>query len=109
MSTQEESDNSKEISVRINNQSIKNEIDLIRSEQRIINNSDNSLSMRNDINNQNIINNNLTNNLDNTKDSALDLIYGVPYEINHPRKIGNLRVLFYLNNFPLIVIGSKCK
>ena len=109
MLSEEGHENSKKISVTINNQSIKNEVDLISSQQRIVNSADISLSMGNDINNSNFNNKNLTNNSDITKAPSIDLIFGVPYEIKHPKRIGNLRVLLYVNNFPLIVIGEKCK
>ena len=109
MLSEEGNENSKNISVTINNQSIKNEVDLISSQQRIVNNADISLSMGNEINNSNFNNKNLTNNSDITNSPSLDLLFGVPYEIKHPKKIGNLRALLYANDFPLIVIGEKCK
>ena len=108
MASHEKKNNSKSIEIKINNEISKNDADLISSEQRIVSDNDNSLSIGKELNKKNI-NNNLTNSLDNTKDSALDLLYGVPYEIKQPKRIGNLIVLVYIKNFPLIVIGSKCK
>ena len=116
MSSLESNNNKDVISVKIENGKVNNAIDLESSEHRIINNVDNSLSIGQD-NNKSIINTNLNNtkitflkiNFNNNIDKILDSLYGNPYEIKHPKKIGNLRILFYAKDFPLIVIGPECK
>ena len=90
------------------NQNISSEIDLVSSEQRIVNNSDTSLTIDNN-KSQSVFNNNLNKISDNSIDNKLDLIYGVPYENKYPKKIGNLRVFLYIKNIPIIVIGPNCK
>ena len=108
MSSLESNNNKDVISVKIENGKVNNAIDLESSEHRIINNVDNSLSIGQD-NNKSIINTNLNNTKINTIDKILDSLYGNPYEIKHPKKIGNLRIFFYAKDFPLIVIGPECK
>lgn len=99
------STNNKEeiIDVKIKNQKIADEINLVSSEQRIVNNTDNSISIDNT--NQNYIFNNAIN----ENEKNIDLIYGVPYDIKYPKKIGNLKVFFYFKTYPIIVIGPECK
>ena len=96
------STNNKEeiIDVKIKNQKIADEINLVSSEQRIVNNTDNSISIDNT--NQNYI-------FNNENEKNIDLIYGVPYDIKYPKKIGNLKVFFYFKTYPIIVIGPECK
>ena len=108
MSSSENDNNKDVISVKIENGKVNNIIDLESSEQRIVNNADISLSISQE-NNQSNINTNLNNTKNNTTDIILDLLYGVPYEIKYPKKIGNLRILLYVQEFPLIIIGPECK
>ena len=91
-----------------NNSNNSNEIDLVSSEQRIVNNLDTSLAIDNN-KSQSIFNKNFNKTSDNSIDKKLDLIYGVPYENKYPKKIGNLRVFLYIKNIPIIVIGPNCK
>ena len=108
MSSSENDKNKDVISVKIENGKVNNVIDLESSEQRIVNNADASLSIGQE-NNKSNINTDLNNSQNNTTDLILDLLYGVPYEIKYPKKIANLRILFYVKEFPLIVIGPECK
>ena len=91
-----------------NNSNNSNEIDLVSSEQRIVNNLDTSLTIDNN-KSQSIFNKNFNKTSDNSIDKKLDLIFGVPYENKYPKKIGNLRVFLYIKNIPIIVIGPNCK
>ena len=36
------------------------------------------------------------------------LIYGNDINIKNPKRLGNLRALLYINDYPLIVIGPNC-
>ena len=90
------------------NQNIISEIDLVSSEQRIVNNLDTSLTVDNN-KTQSIFKDNFNKTSDNSTDKKSDLIYGVPYENKYPKKIGNLRVFLYVKNIPIIVIGPNCK
>ena len=105
MSNVEDNNKPQETAIKIKNQKTSNEIDLVSSEQRIVNNSDTSLSIYNN-KQQSIFDKNINKTFDNKKQ---DLIYGTPYADKYPKKIGNLRVFFYINNSPLIVIGSNSK
>ena len=40
---------------------------------------------------------------------STDLIFGVSINILKPRKIGSVKTFFYVNNFPLTIIGPDCK
>ena len=91
-----------------NNSNNSNEIELVSSEQRIVNNLDTSLTIDNN-KSQTIFNKNFNKTSDNSIDKKLDLIFGVPYENKYPKKIGNLRVFLYIKNIPIIVIGPNCK
>lgn len=91
-----------------NNSNNSNEIELVSSEQRIVNNLDTSLTIDNN-KSQSIFNKNFNKTSDNSIDKKLDLIFGVPYENKYPKKIGNLRVFLYIKNIPIIVIGPNCK
>ena len=91
-----------------NNSNNSNEIELVSSEQRIVNNLDTSLTIDNN-KSQSIFNKNFNKTSDNSIDKKLDLIFGVPYENKYPKKIGNLRVFLYIKNNPIIVIGPNCK
>ena len=42
-------------------------------------------------------------------DISTDLIFGVSINILKPRKIGSVKAFFYVNNFPLIILGPDCK
>ena len=45
-------------------------------------------------------------------DNAIDfsnLVYGTSIDKHNPRKIGLVTAFFYINKFPLIVIGPDCK
>ena len=107
MSIDEENKKNKEMEVKIKNQ-IDNNIDLVSSEQIIVNNIDSSLSIDNSKNKNQIIFNNI-NVLNNSKNNNSELIYGAPYEIKYPKKIGNLIAFLYLKNTPLIVLSKDCK
>ena len=37
------------------------------------------------------------------------LLYGNHIENLHPKYLGKARALFYINNYPLIIIGPDCK
>ena len=110
MSNLGKQNNSKEeITDNIQNQKMNNEIDLVSSEQRVVNAMDISISTENQKNNT-IINDNLNNSINNsTKEKQIDLFCGSPYEIKYPKKLGNLRIILYIKDFPLIVIGKDCK
>ena len=43
------------------------------------------------------------------KAESKNTLYGNNIIIKNPKKIGKMRVLFYCNNYPLIVIGPECK
>ena len=45
----------------------------------------------------------------NSSTSSSDLIYGTSIEIKNPRNIGSMKAFFYINNYPIIVIGPDCK
>ena len=107
MSVDEENKKNKEMEVKIQNQ-IDNNIDLVSSEQIIVNNIDSSLSIDNSKNKNQITFNNI-NVLNNSKNNNSELIYGAPYEIKYPKKIGNLIAFLYLKNTPLIVLSKDCK
>ena len=107
MSIDEENKKNKEMEVKIQNQ-IDNNIDLVSSEQIIVNNIDSSLSKDNSKNKNQITFNNI-NVLNNSKNNNSELIYGAPYEIKYPKKIGNLIAFLYLKNTPLIVLSKDCK
>ena len=107
MSIDEENKKNKEMEVKIQNQ-IDNNIDLVSSEQIIVNNIDSSLSIDNSKNKNQITFNNI-NVLNNSKNNNSELIYGAPYEIKYPKKIGNLIAFLYLKNTPLIVLSKDCK
>ena len=107
MSIDEENKKNKEMEVKIQNQ-IDNNIDLVSSEQIIVNNIDSSLSIDNSKNTNQITFNNI-NVLNNSKNNNSELIYGAPYEIKYPKKIGNLIAFLYLKNTPLIVLSKDCK
>jgi len=36
------------------------------------------------------------------------LIYGNDINIKKPKRLGNLRAFFYINDYPLIAIGPNC-
>ena len=107
MSIDEENKKNKEMEVKIQNQ-IDNNIDLVSSEQIIVDNIDSSLSISNAKNKNQITFNNI-NVLNNSKNNNSELIYGAPYEIKYPKKIGNLIAFLYLKNTPLIVLSKDCK
>ncbi len=107
MSIDEENKKNKEMEVKIQNQ-IDNNIDLVSSEQIIVNNIDSSLYIDNSKNKNQITFNNI-NVLNNSKNNNSELIYGAPYEIKYPKKIGNLIAFLYLKNTPLIVLSKDCK
>ena len=107
MSIDEENKKNKEMEVKIQNQ-IDNNIDLVSSEQIIVNNIDSSLSIDNSKNKNQITFNNI-NVLNNSRNNNSELIYGAPYEIKYPKKIGNLIAFLYLKNTPLIVLSKDCK
>ena len=107
MSIDEENKKNKEMEVKIQNQ-IDNNIDLVSSEQIIVNNIDSSLSIDNSKNTNQITFNNI-NVLNNSKNNNSELIYGAPYEIKYPKKIGNLIAFLYLKNTSLIVLSKDCK
>ena len=94
--------------VSFKNQNISSEIDLVSSEQRVVNNLDTSLTIDNN-KSQSIFNKNFNKTSDNSIDKKLDLIYGVPYENKYPKKIRTLRVCLYIKTIPIIVIGPDCK
>ena len=73
-----------------------------------MNNIDSSLSIDNSKNKNQITFNNI-NVLNNSKNNNSELIYGAPYEIKYPKKIGNLIAFLYLKNTPLIVLSKDCK
>ena len=110
MSVDEENKKNKEMEVKIKNQIDNNniDIDLVSSEQIIVNNIDSSLSIDNSKNTNQITFNNI-NVLNNSKNNNSELIYGAPYEIKYPKKIGNLIAFLYLKNTPLIVLSKDCK
>ena len=110
MSIDEENKKNKEMEVKIKSQIDNNniDIDLVSSEQIIVDNIDSSLSISNAKNkNQTTFNN--INVLNNSKNNNSELIYGAPYEIKYPKKIGNLIAFLYLKNTPLIVLSKDCK
>ena len=109
MSSIEENNEPKGKIVANKNQNISSEIDLVSSEQRVVNNLDTSLTIDNNNKSQSVFNNNFNKTSDNSTDKKSDLIYGVPYENKYPKKIGNLRVCLYIKNIPIIVIGPDCK
>ena len=47
--------------------------------------------------------------LSNSSFTPSELVYGVSIDVNNPRKIGAVNAFFYINNFPLIIIGPDCK
>ena len=47
--------------------------------------------------------------LENSTYTPSELVYGVSIDVNNPRKIGAVNAFFYINNFPLIIIGPDCK
>ena len=53
-------------------------------------------------------NNNSPKKYDNTIDFS-NLVYGTSIDKHNPRKIGLVTALFYINKFPLIIIGPDCK
>ena len=108
MSSIEENNEPKGKIVANKNQNISSEIDLVSSEQRVVNNLDTSLTVDNN-KTQSIFKDNFNKTSDNSTDKKSDLIYGVPYENKYPKKIGNLRVCLYIKNIPIIVIGPDCK
>ena len=43
------------------------------------------------------------------KNKEIELLYGNDINIKHPRKLGNLKVLYYSkNDYPLIILGPDC-
>ena len=108
MSIDEENKKNKEMEVKIKNQIDNNniDIDLVSSEQIIVDNIDSSISNAKN-KNQTTFNN--INVLNNSKNNNSELIYGAPYEIKYPKKIGNLIAFLYLKNTPLIVLSKDCK
>ena len=111
MSLDENSNKIKEIDVEIQNKidnNSNNNIDLVSSEQRIVDNFDSSISESHTSNNNKSILNNIKE-INNSKKNNSELVFGIPYEIKHPKKIGNLFAFFYIKNTPLIVIGKDCK
>ena len=111
MSLDENSNKIKEIDVEIQNKidnNSNNNIDLVSSEQRIVDNFDSSISESHTSNNNNSILNNIKE-INNSKKNDSELVFGIPYEIKYPKKIGNLFAFFYIKNTPLIVIGKDCK
>lgn len=107
MSTIEGSTKPAQIEVEIKNEKTNNEIDLISSEKRIVNNTD--ISMYIDSTKQNNIFDDSNKTVDNFNNKTSELIYGIPYENKSPRKIGNVRVFLYIKKTPFIVIGPDCK
>ena len=109
MSLDENSNKINEIDVEIQNKiDNNNNIDLVSSEKGIVYNFDSSLSENHtDNNNKSILNN--IKEINNSKKNNSELVFGIPYEIKYPKKIGNLFAFFYIKNTPLIVIGKDCK
>ena len=111
MSLDENSNKIKEIDVEIQNKidnNSNNNIDLVSSEQRIVDNFDSSISESHTSNNNNSILNNIKE-INNSKKNNSELVFGIPYEIKYPKKIGNLIAFLYLKNTPLIVLSKDCK
>ena len=107
MSSFEGNDRQEELDIKIQNKGKNKEIDLVSAEQRVVNNTETSMSMEDK--KQISIFGNSINSLDNTNEKILDLVFGVPYEIKNPKRLGNLRVLLYIKDYPIIVIGTDCK
>ena len=107
MSSFEGNNRQEEIDIKIQNKDKNSEIDLVSAEQRVVNITETSTSM-DDKKRVSIFTNSI-NSLDNTNKKILDLVFGVPYEIKNPKRIGNLRVLLYIKDYPIIVIGTDCK
>ena len=49
------------------------------------------------------------NNSNNNKSTKSYLLYGNHIDILHPKYLGRAKALFYINNYPLIIIGPDCK
>lgn len=43
------------------------------------------------------------------KETEMNKLYGNDINIKRPKKLGRLRALLYIKDYPLIMIGSKCK
>ena len=43
------------------------------------------------------------------KEAETNKLYGNDINIKRPKKLGRLRALLYIKDYPLIMIGSKCK
>ena len=43
------------------------------------------------------------------KEAEMNKLYGNDINIKRPKKLGKLRALLYIKDYPLIMIGSKCK
>ena len=48
------------------------------------------------------------NNADENFEKKNKLIYGNDFNIKKPKRLGNLRAFFYINDYPLIAIGPNC-
>lgn len=48
-------------------------------------------------------------NLQNKTKKINNTLYGNNITIKNPKKIGEMKVLFYFRDYPLIVIGPECK
>ena len=49
------------------------------------------------------------NNSNNNKSTKSYLLYGNHIDNLHPKYLGRAKALFYINNYPLIIIGPDCK
>ena len=97
--------------ININNNDIKNTNNThIQTELSTMNNSSNK-----NINEDGSIENDLNNDLENPiikeeiSNFKFSLLYGNNINDLNPKKIGKLYSFLYINNKPLIVIGSQCK
>ena len=78
------------------------EVDLISTNRRINKLPDSSETV------VVVPNNNSQKKYDNSIDFS-NLVYGTSIDKLNPRKIGLVTAFFYINKFPLIVIGPDCK
>ena len=98
--------NESKIALEINNKKpsmLYDEVDLISTNRRINKTTDNSGIL---VVNQN---DNLPKRLDNSTVDYTNLVYGISIDIHNPRKMGLVYAFFYINNFPLFIIGPDCK
>ena len=88
--------NDSHISLEIHKQSnmLYNEVNLISTNRRIINNS--SITVSTPKNKK-------------SEYSSADLVFGTSIDIHNPRRIGAINAFLYIKGFPIIIIGPDCK